>query len=226
MQKPVLYSGTKNASSWAMRAWLALRAADYDFDEIVVDIRRPQRHRNLAKMREIAPPGCVPILDTGSTIIFDSNAIMEFANDICGGKLLPQSLEERASARSIVAWQHSGLSGICKRISFESSFYPVKRSLSSVEQEQASLLFDHLEQLLKHHEAPFLFGEYSLADMALVPCASRLQSHQVNLTSHSRVAAWIHCLLNQHHVAEWFSEARKLYHVWLQDYDVAASATA
>ena len=48
--KPFLYSGTKNASSWAMRAWLALREAGIDFDEEVVDIRRPQRFANLERI--------------------------------------------------------------------------------------------------------------------------------------------------------------------------------
>lgn len=31
---PILYSGTRNASSWAMRAWLALREADIEFVEV------------------------------------------------------------------------------------------------------------------------------------------------------------------------------------------------
>ena len=29
MADAILYSGTKNASSWAMRAWLALRAGGF-----------------------------------------------------------------------------------------------------------------------------------------------------------------------------------------------------
>jgi glutathione S-transferase len=40
-----------------MRAWLALRAAECDFEEIIVDIRRPQRFANLARMRMISPSG-------------------------------------------------------------------------------------------------------------------------------------------------------------------------
>lgn len=31
---PTLYSGTKNASSWAMRAWLALREAGIEFERM------------------------------------------------------------------------------------------------------------------------------------------------------------------------------------------------
>src|SRR5262245_42172992 len=39
----ILYAGTKNASSWSLRAWLALKEAGVEFEERVVDIRRPQR---------------------------------------------------------------------------------------------------------------------------------------------------------------------------------------
>jgi len=30
MKNAILYSGSKNASSWPMRAWLALRAAGFE----------------------------------------------------------------------------------------------------------------------------------------------------------------------------------------------------
>src|SRR3546814_14401484 len=58
--KPLFYSGTKNASSWAMRAWLALREAGVVFEEEVVDIRRPQRFANLDRIGAFPPPAMVP----------------------------------------------------------------------------------------------------------------------------------------------------------------------
>ena len=87
MATPILYSGTKNASSWAMRAWLALREARIEFTEEVVDIRRPQRFINLARIGAFSPPAMVPVLVDGNTVIADSLAIMEFANDLAGGAL-------------------------------------------------------------------------------------------------------------------------------------------
>ena len=103
MPRPILYSGTRNASSWAMRAWLALREAGVDFDEVVVDIRRPQRYANLARIGRISPPAAVPVLDTGQGVIYDSSAIMEYANDACGGGLLPADPLARAQARAGLA---------------------------------------------------------------------------------------------------------------------------
>jgi glutathione S-transferase len=89
MSLPLLYSGTRNASSWAMRAWLALREAGVEFDEIVVDIRRPLRFPSLRALSSFSPAATVPLLVAEGRILFDSLAIMEFANDWCEGALLP-----------------------------------------------------------------------------------------------------------------------------------------
>ncbi|WP_171179320.1 glutathione S-transferase family protein [Ruegeria sp. HKCCD8929] len=218
MAKPILYSGTKNASSWAMRAWLALRAAGYEFDEVVVDIRRPQRFGNLARIGAFSPPASVPVLDTGSTVIFDSIAIMEFANDFCEGGLLPVDAEARARARSLVAWQHAGLSGICGRISFESSFYPQKRRLTNAEQRECGRLFACYEDCLDQSGGPFLFGPVSLADFMHAPSAIRLSRHKADTRQWPRTAEWMRALIAQPLVAEWLNEADQQPHIWFDDY--------
>ncbi|QSX76237.1 hypothetical protein HIV01_007025 [Lysobacter arenosi] len=55
----VLYTGTHNASSWALRAWLALREQGIAFEERIVDIRRPQRFENLTRIGQFSPPAAV-----------------------------------------------------------------------------------------------------------------------------------------------------------------------
>jgi glutathione S-transferase len=55
MSLPLLYSGTRNTSSWAMRAWLALREAGIQFDEKIVGIRRPLRFRNIRFLASLSP---------------------------------------------------------------------------------------------------------------------------------------------------------------------------
>ncbi|MEM7444743.1 MAG: glutathione S-transferase family protein [Pseudomonadota bacterium] len=218
MGKPIFYSGTKNASSWAMRAWLALKAAGYEFDELVVDIRWPQRFNNLASIRRFSPPGCVPVLDTGRGVIADSNAIMEFANDFSGGKLLPKDIEARARARSLVAWQHSGLSSICERISFESAFYPEKRPLTDEEQAECGRLFGVLEDCLAKSGGPYLFGTISLADFMLTPAAFRLSRHKADTTCFPATSDWIAELSANRLITEWMDEADQLPHIWFDDY--------
>jgi glutathione S-transferase len=218
MTTAIFYSGTRNASSWAMRGWLALRAAAVPFDEVIVDIRRPQRFANLARIAEISPSATVPALAIDGRTIFDSIAIMEFANDVAGGRLLPADTLDRAAARSLMAWQHAGLSGICARISFESAFYPYKRALTDAEQREAARLFAALEPLLARLGGPFLFGAATLADFMLAPTAVRLARHQVGTHSFPLAADWLAAVLAQELVAEWLADADRAPHIRYDEY--------
>jgi glutathione S-transferase len=226
MARPILYSGTKNASSWAMRAWLALRAAQCDFDEEIIDIRRPRRFEGLARIGAFSPSRSVPVLVVYGTAIFDSLAIMEFANDLAEGELLPADMLARAEARSIVAWQHSGLSNICNRVSFESSFYPRKRHLTADEVSECARLFGFLEQIVWKSEGPFLFGRVSLADFALTPTVIRLSRHNPPMDDFPMTRRWMNQVLNHPLVGEWLSEADRLPHIWFDDYVVPGQLEA
>lgn len=216
----ILYSGTRNASSWAFRAWLALREASIGFEERVVDIRKPQRFGNLKRIGEFSPPAAVPVLVDGDTVVFDSLAIMEYANDLADGRLLPLDPRPRARARSFLAWQHAGLSGLCPRLSFESTFYPDKRAMTADEQAQSARAYDAFERQLAHAGGPYLAGELSLADLAMVPTLLRLVSHTPagRLTQWPRVAEWNQRLMARESVREWLSEADWLPPVRLDDY--------
>jgi len=218
MDRPKLFSGTRNASSWAMRAWLALREAEIGFDEEIVDIRRPQRFANLARIGSFSPPAMVPVLVIGSHVIFDSLAIMEYANDQCGGRLLPRDAIARAKARSILAWQHSGLSSICSGISFESAFYPFRRRLTDAELKECERLWVFLESSLEQSGGPYLCGELSLADLVLVPAVVRLSRHDPPMADWPMVQSWTNALLDRAPVAQWMSEADRLPHIWIDDY--------
>lgn len=57
-----LVIGSKNYSSWSMRAWLGLRHAGIEFDEIVIPLdANDTRERILVH----SPAGLVPVLKTG-----------------------------------------------------------------------------------------------------------------------------------------------------------------
>lgn len=214
----ILYSGTRNASSWAFRAWLALKEQGIEFEERVVDIRRPQRLGNLARIAEFSPPGAVPVLVDGDAIIYDSLAIMEYANELGGGSLLPMDMKLRAQARSLVAWQHAGLSGLCPRLSFESSFYPDKRAMSTAEVADTKRLFGVLETSLQRSGGPFLMGDLSLADLALVPTMIRIMSHGPDSGPWPSTQAWYGRLMSRASVREWMQEATRLPPVLLDGY--------
>ncbi|MFC5435982.1 glutathione S-transferase family protein [Rhodanobacter umsongensis] len=214
----ILYTGTKNASSWAFRAWLALKEQDVEFDERVVDIRKPQRLGNLALIAEFSPPGAVPVLIDGDAIIYDSLAIMEYANELGDGSLLPTDMKLRAQTRSLVAWQHSGLSNLCPRLSFESSFYPDRRAMSANERTDTKRLFDVFEMLLQRNGGPFLVGGLSLADLMFVPTLIRIMSHAQNLDTWQLTQDWYRLLMSRDSVQEWMQEAMRLPPVFLDGY--------
>lgn len=218
----ILHSATRNASSWSFRAWLALKEAGIRFDEEVVDIRRPQRRANLERIREFSPPGAVPVLVDAGTVIFDSLAIMEYANELAGGVLLPADARERAHVRSLLAWQHAGLSGLCPRLSFESAFYPDRRAMTQDEVADAARIFDAWEAELARSGGPCLAGALSLADLAFVPTVVRLHAHvpqsRIDMARWPRTAAWMETLLARDPVREWMDEARTLPPVRLDDY--------
>src|SRR5690606_32357237 len=98
-------------------------------------------------------------------------------------------------ARSLVAWQHAGLSSICRRISFESAFYPARRALTPAEQVQCIRLFAHYESLLRARGGPFLFGRICLADLMHVPTIVRLCAHGADMKRWPHTDAWSQRLL-------------------------------
>jgi len=215
----ILYSGTRNASSWAFRAWLALKEAGVAFEERIVDIRKPQRFDNLARIRAFSPPGAVPVLvEEDGTVVFDSMAIMEYANELGGGHLWPASPTERAAARALFAWQHAGLSGLCGRLSFESAFYPDRRAMTDGERSEAARVFDAWEQALQRSGGPWLAGALSLADLAFAPTVVRLQAHAPDMAAWPAAQAWCARVLAQPSVVEWMDQARQLPPVVLDEY--------
>lgn len=214
----VLYIGNKNASSWAFRAWLALKEQNIDFDEVLVDIRRPQRWQNLAQLGEFAPPASVPVLVDRESVIFDSLAIMEYAHDIGDGSLFPANPMAAAETRSWLAWQHAGLHKVCPCLSFESVFYPQKRSLSQDEIKSAEDLYLWWEKALCKSGGEYLFGDLSVADLALVPTVLRLTSHHSIAAHWPNARYWAERLINRPHVQQWLSSARAEAPIYLPGY--------
>lgn len=213
-----LYIGNRNASSWALRAWLAVREMGIDFEEVLVDIRRPQRWDNLKSIGEFSPPAAVPVLNDDGFIIWDSLAIMEYANEIGDGSLLPSDPKQRAKARSFAAWQHSTFSRICPSLSFESAFYPNKKTLTADEREDILWIYGVWEASLNEFGGEYLVGHYSLADIMLLPSVVRFSAHLAPDGQFPLTREWVGRLLARPFVAEWMDEAVLLEPIFLPGY--------
>lgn len=213
-----LYSGTRNASSWAFRAWLALKEARVEFEEIVTDIRRPQRWKNLAEIGTFSPPAAVPVLIDDGQVIWDSLAIMEYANDIGAQPLLGSDVLVRARTRSWIAWQHSTFSKVCSGLSFESTFFPEKKQLKINEVESIEWIYSLWEKELINFNGHYLFGDFSLADIALLPSVLRFSAHHKVSEKCPLTAEWIERLLSRPFVQQWLQEAYRLPPIYHEGY--------
>lgn len=214
----VLYTGNRNASSWAFRAWLALKEQGIEFEEKLLDIRRPQRWANLAKVGQFSPPAAVPVLQEGDTVIFDSLAIMEYANELGDKDLLPTDIKIRAKARSFIAWQHSTFGRVCSCLFFESAFYPDKRLPTQTELAELEWVYALWEMTINEHGGDYLFGQYSLADIMLLPSVIRFSSHYQADDRWPKVKAWFDTLLNRKYVKQWLDEAHECEPIYLPGY--------
>lgn len=214
----ILYTGNRNASSWAFRAWLALKEQNIVFDEIVVDIKRPQRWNNLAEIGKFSPPASVPVLVEGENVIYDSLAIMEYANELGAGTLLPSNITLRAQTRSFVAWQHSTFGKVCPCLSFESVFYKEKKQLTENEISSIEWIYSIWEAHLTKNGGAYLFGLFSLADIALVPSVLRFQAHYHVPDKFPKTQKWIEELVKRPHIQEWLTEAYALEPIYLDGY--------
>src|SRR5437588_10999404 len=96
MAQLTLIIGNKNYSSWSLRAWVFLKHAGVEFEEIVIQLDTPTTHDEIDRY---GPSGRVPILRHGELTLWDSLAICEYVAELTG-KGWPQPREARAVARA------------------------------------------------------------------------------------------------------------------------------
>src|SRR6195952_4142014 len=102
-----LVIGNKNYSSWSMRPWLALKAANIAFEEMFIPLYTGADDKQ--RILDVTPSGKVPALIDGDITVWDSLAIIEYlAEQFPKAGLWPEDRAMRAHARSICAEMHSG----------------------------------------------------------------------------------------------------------------------
>jgi glutathione S-transferase len=186
-----LYIGSKNYSSWSMRAWVLMKQAGLPFEEVLVrfDSFDPDSHfkRVILAMN---PAGRVPVLMDDDLVVWDSLAIAEYlAGKFPDKQLWPRSVKSRARARSVCAEMHSGftaLRGHCP-MNIEASLPQVGalawRDRPAVRSDVQRLI-SMWTALLEEHKGPMLFGEFSIADAYFAPVCMRLKTYALPVPGH------------------------------------------
>ena len=159
---PLLVLGSKNYSSWSLRPWLFLRKVGLDFREHVIQFDAGDYQAQIAAL---SPSRRLPLLIAGSTKIWDSLAICEYAAD-CTGRGLPPNRHARAVARAVAAEMHSGFQ--CLRDEMPMNVRARKRRVALTPQLLADIArIDEIWSACRQQfgsGGSWLFGDFSIAD--------------------------------------------------------------
>jgi len=181
-----LIIGTKDWSSWSLRAYVALRATCAQFDEVDVPLR--QQPLTGDEIRRYSKAGRVPILkiaDNGREVtVWDSLAICEtLAERHPEAGLWPDDPLVRAEARSYAAEMHSGFPDVRDQLSMD---FVRRKPLPKLRAETTAQLDRILEawsSALQRFggDGGFLFGRFSVADCMYAPVVSRFVTYGVEV---------------------------------------------
>ena len=202
MAKLTLILGSKNYCLWPVCAWLCLRAAGLDFDEVVLPFGKPDsRDRFL----QYGPTGRVPVLKHGELSVWDSAAVCEYIAELAPeARLWPEDKSRRAVARSVVAEMHSHKSHPLH------TYLPgnVRRRVTGVVlppdvEKVTNRMTDIWVECIRLYsqDGPFLFGHFTIADAVQAHMVNRFVTYGIELDPIA--AAYRDTMLAYPPMAEW-----------------------
>jgi len=171
-----LVIGSRQWSSWSLRAWLALAHLGLEFRTNMIPLRQSDSAQRIAT---VSPSGQVPVLIDAGGVIWDSLAICEYANEHAGGRGWPQERAVRAHARAASAEMHAGFAALRAAWPMEASTLGLQVELP----EQGVRDVARIEALIEDcrdcygARGPWLFGAWSIADAMYAPVVLRFRSY-------------------------------------------------
>lgn len=206
MSELTLYIANKNYSSWSFRPWIALKAKDVPFKEVLIpfddDAGNP-------KFREISPTGKVPVLRHGELCVWESLAIIEHLADFFPEmRFWPDDMEERAVARAISTEMATGFRALRSACPMN-----MRRNPAPVEAgEDVAADVARIEAIwssrLERSGGPFLFGSaFNAADAMYAPVVNRFDVYR--LSDRPEVRGYIDAVKAMPVWREWEEAARQ-----------------
>jgi len=181
-----LIIGTKNWSSWSLRAWLALKAAGLSFEEALIPLRRPESADAIAACSPSARIPILRIVDGASeSLVFDSLAICEtIAERHPPAGLWPDNAETRGLARSYAAEMHAGFLAFREALSMDFARTLPTPPIDDEVQGQIERIRTAWHSALSRYgtDGGFLFGRFSIADCMYAPVVSRFATYAIPLS--------------------------------------------
>jgi glutathione S-transferase len=193
----ILVIGNWNYSSWSLRPWIALKTLDFAFDVRRIPLYGPGAKDEILKH---SPAGKVPVLIDGTTVVWDSLAILEYLAEKKPA-LWPADPAERARARSVAAEMHSGFPNLREHMSMNvRKRYPGRGRTPQVLAE-----VERIQAIWSAARGPFLFGAFSAADAMYAPVVLRFRTYGVEVANQAYYAAMLALPAMQ----EWIAAAER-----------------
>ena len=205
MARFTLIIGSKNYSSWSLRAWIGARHAGIDFDEVVIPLDQTATR---GRILSYSPAGLVPILKDGGATIWESLAILEYLAEVAPEKnLWPADAAARAHARTVSAGMHAGFMALrqacpmnCRKRYEAFDMTPEARADTD---RIANLWQDCRERFGRGGD--FLFGGFTNADAMFAPVVSRFVTYGVPLDPVNQ--AYVDAVMALPSMHEWYAAA-------------------
>src|SRR5580700_4238638 len=182
-----LVIGNKNYSSWSMRPWLALRANNIAFEEVLIPLYTGDADKK--RILDFTRSGKVPVLIDGDVTIWDSLAIIEYlAERFPEIRLWPEEQLPRAHARSISAEMHSGFAALRNECGMN-LHRPVRAvELSADARANVARIQEIWTECRERFGAsgPFLFGAFGAADAMFAPVVHRFRTYAIEVEPGAR----------------------------------------
>jgi glutathione S-transferase len=213
-ERPVLYVGEKNVSSWSMRAWVALTWKGVPFEERTILLTQDKTR---AERRKVSPTGKLPVLHHGGLVIPDSLAIIEYLEETFPPPsypaLWPSDRTLRARARWLAASMHSGFMNVREGMSFNLCFLPQVPAATPEAMTEAQEVLTIWEDALTRPErrgGPYLCGAFCAADVMFATMAVRLRAFGVPTSDYPQAREYLAAVVAAPPVKAWMDQASAL----------------
>lgn len=174
-----LVIGNRNYSSWSMRPWLAMRARNIAFEEVLIPLYTDDP-ADKKRIMGLSRAGKVPVLIEGEITVWDSLAILEYlAESFPQAALWPQDRAMRAHARAISAEMHAGFLPLRNECAMN-LHRPVRPvSLSADARANIARVEEIWRECRQRYGGPFLFGAFNAADAMYAPVVHRFRTYAI-----------------------------------------------
>lgn len=184
-QELTLYIGNKNYSSWSFRPWIAMRAADIPFEEVLIPFDFPAQN---PKFKALSPSGLVPLLQHDEVKVWESLAIIEYVAELFPEKAIwPEDRVARAQARSVCTEMVSGFRALRNTCPMNFRRERRKVSLSPEAMKDIARIQAIWMEMQETWGGPFLFGAFSAADAMFAPVVNRFDVYDIDVAPQVRL---------------------------------------